>query len=380
MESLYPSLAHEDPVDVLRLIRSEQVGAVTFFNLLQYYGSVPKALAALPELAKRGGRKKPIVPCSREDAERELAALKNYGAQLVVYGDAHYPPLLRMIYDAPPALTVLGHIPDWQRPMVSMVGARNASALGCQFAKKLAIEMSKAQVIVVSGLARGIDTAAHQGSLETGTVAVIAGGIDDIYPPQNESLYHAITKHGCIITEQPFGAKPQARSFPARNRIIAGMTQGLIVVEASEKSGSLITAQYAADYGREIFAVPGSPMDPRCTGTNGLLKQGAWLTESAEDVLAQLRMWRVPALRERTCEEIDFLIPPETPEQDSVCAQSSILEKLGPHPVLVDELLEQCQVTPHLLWASLLELELAGKLQRHPGNKVSLLVGAREIA
>jgi DNA processing protein len=276
-----PSLRGTDPIDALRLIRSEQVGPMTFFRLVKFCGSVAKAIEMAPGISRRGGRKKPIVITPRAAAEREYEALTKFGAQIVMYGEEAYPRLLQYVPDAPPILTVRGHTHLFSHTnLIGVVGARNASTNGCMFAKKLAADVGAAGYATVSGLARGIDAAVHRGSLISGTIAVIGGGIDNIYPPENATLFAEIAASGAIISELPFGAEPHARSFPGRNRIIAGMSRGVLVVEASLKSGSLITAEFAHDYGRDVFAVPGSPMDPRCHGTNRLLKDGATMVES----------------------------------------------------------------------------------------------------
>ncbi len=372
----HPTLKNENPLDALRLIRSENVGPVTFFQLVSYYGNARNALNAIPELAKRGGSKRPIKASSLADAEKELEAIEKYGARLVLYGQPDYPQALTAIHDAPPVITVFGHSTVWQnRATIGMVGARNASANGCAFARKIATELGQQNYCVASGLARGIDTAAHLGSLATGTVAVIAGGINNIYPPENDKLYKQIAESGAIIAEAPFGTSPMARHFPARNRIIAGMSSGVVVVEASQKSGSLITAHYALDYHRDVFAAPGSPLDPRCKGSNDLIRNGATLTESIHDILQNLQPVEIPPLRENASGGFKEA-PATTNEQALETIRALLLEKLGAEPVLLDELLIQCDTTPSLLYRILLELELAGRLQRHSGGRVSLLLDA----
>jgi DNA processing protein len=368
-----PTLRGSDPVDVLRLIRSEQVGPMTFFQLVKFCGSVKKALEMAPGISQRGGRKKPIVITPRAVAEREYDALTKYGATLVMYGEESYPRLLASIADAPPILTVRGHAHLLkEKNLIGMVGARNASANGCAFARKLAGDLGNAKFTVVSGLARGIDTAAHRGSLATGTIAVIGGGIDNIYPTENAALYEEIAAVGCIVSELPFGMAPHAKSFPARNRIIAGMSRGVAVIEASLKSGSLITADYANDYGRDVFAVPGSPMDPRCNGSNSLLKQGAVLLESVHDITGNL-----PPMRDLPLAEAEapmFAEPGFATISDDLLseARAAILAALSFSPTLLDDVLAASGTSPHLLMAVLLELELAGRLERHSGARVSL--------
>jgi DNA processing protein len=371
-----PTLRGSDPIDVLRLIRSEQVGPMTFFQLVKFCGSVKKALEMAPGLSQRGGRKKPIVITPKATAEKEFEALTKHGASVVMYGEESYPRLLQFIADAPPLLTVRGHAHLLkEKNLIGMVGARNASANGCAFARKLASDLGSAKFVVVSGLARGVDTAAHRGALATGTIAVIGGGIDNIYPTENAALYEEIIATGAIVSELPFGMAPHAKSFPARNRIIAGMSRGVAVIEASLKSGSLITAEYANDYGRDVYAVPGSPMDPRCTGTNALLKQGATLLESARDILSNLSpMGDLPLAEADTPE---FASPGAASISDDMLneAREAILAALSYSPTLLDDVLAASGTTPHLLMAVLLELELAGRLERHPGARVSLRTG-----
>lgn len=370
-----PTLRGTDPVDALRLIRSENVGPMTFFQLVKFCGSVAKAIEMAPGISQRGGRKKPIVIASKTDAQKEYEALTKFGARLLMFGEPEYPRLLQTIADAPPVLTVRGHIHLFAHErLIGMVGARNASANGCAFARKLAGELGAEKYVTVSGLARGIDTHAHKGSLATGTVAVIGGGIDNIYPPENEALFAEIAEAGAIISEMPFGMKPHAHSFPGRNRIIAGMTRGVAVIEASEKSGSLITANYALDYGRDVFAVPGSPMDPRCAGTNALIKQGATMLESARDIIAAFVPMGMLPLAEP--ESGGFSEPSASMPSDEILrdARAAVTQALSPSPTLLEEVLYSTGLTPHLLMAVLLEFELAGRLQRHPGAKVSLRI------
>ena len=368
-----PTLKGSDPVDALRLMRSEQVGPMTFFHLVKFCGSVKKALEMAADLSRRGGRKKPIVITPKAEAEREFAALTRFGAKLIMYGEEQYPRLLQFIADAPPILTVRGHAHVFAHPkIIGIVGARNASANGCAFAKKLGTDLGAAGYTVVSGLARGVDAAAHRGSLTSGTVAVIGGGIDNVYPPENASLYEEIAATGAIISELPFGMAPHAKSFPARNRIIAGMSRGVAVIEASPKSGSLITAHYANDYGREVFAVPGSPMDPRCQGTNGLIKQGATMIESVQDILSNLSPVGELPLAEadgRGFSEPSMAFPTDDILND---ARDAVLSALSFSPTLLDDIIVASGAAPSLLMVVLLELELAGRIERHAGGRVSL--------
>lgn len=361
-------------LDWLRLIRSENVGPITFYQLLQRFGSAAVALEALPGIARKGGRHSGIAICSRADAQRELVALDKAGGRFVAWGEPDYPPALAVIDDAPPLLSVVGDARLLQRRAIAVVGARNASANGRRFARDIATELGRSGFLVVSGLARGIDAAAHQGALETGTLAVVAGGIDVVYPEENRTLHEAITEHGVIVAELPVGTEPQARHFPRRNRIISGVSLGILVVEAALKSGSLITARFGLEQGREVFSVPGSPLDPRARGANDLIRRGATLVEGVEDVLNALGA-QLSEPRPKV-----FTRPVSTPlsvgddnENQANAARAKVLEGLGPSPVQVDELVRQCQLSPAIVATILLELELAGRLERQPGNRVTLL-------
>lgn len=376
----YPSLQNEKLADVLRLIRTLNVGPITFFQLIERFKTAAEAIAALPTLSVRGGRRAALTAFNREEAAKEIAAAEKFGARMILYGAPDYPKWLMNIADPPPVITVLGHAHLWQnKDCVAMVGARNASAAGCQFAQRLARELGDAGLTVVSGLARGIDTFVHKGSLASGTVAVIAGGIDNIYPPENQMLYTQIKESGAVISEQPFGAIPFSGAFPGRNRIIAGMSLGTVIVEAAPKSGSLITARFAVENNREVFAVPGSPLDPRSRGCNQLIKDGAIMTESAGDILQGIAHLRGQALQET--EPPEFAAPKAAePVSDSELgsARALILEKLGITPVSVDELIEQCQISASAALTVILELELAGRLKRSGGNKVALTANVNQ--
>jgi DNA processing protein len=363
-------LSDSERRDYLRLIRTEHVGPVTFFQLLERFGSAGAALDALPDLARRGGRAKaPRIP-SVAMAEDEIATAARLGARAIAWGEAEYPAMLAAISDAPPVLFVRGRAEMLAQRAVAVVGARNASANGVRFARQLAADLGVAGLVVVSGLARGIDTAAHQGALATGTVAVMAGGVDVVYPPENDRLYAEIVERGAAISEMPPGLEPQARHFPRRNRIVSGSAVGVVVVEASPKSGSLITARMAGEQGREVFAVPGSPLDPRARGTNDLIRHGATLTEGAADVLASLG--GLPAaIREPPAPDPELPAPIKFDEAGLLTARQCVTGKLGPTPVPVDEIVRQCQLAPAIVLTILLELELAGRLTRHPGNQVS---------
>ncbi|MDP6705046.1 MAG: DNA-processing protein DprA [Alphaproteobacteria bacterium] len=364
------TLSRDERRDWLRLIRSENVGPIGFFQLLERFGTAAAAIEALPELARRGGRRR-LRLATLAEVEQELAAVEAAGAGLIAFSEPGYPPLLREIADPPPLISVLGHPALLGRETVAVVGARNASASGQRFARQLAAEIAAAGLNVVSGMARGTDAAAHAGALAHGTIAVLAGGVDVIYPPENEALYHDIVAGGAVISEMPVGTKATARHFPRRNRLISGLALGVVVVEAAPRSGSLITARLAAEQGREVFAVPGSPLDPRARGANGLIRQGAQLTESAADVIDA-----VQRMRERRIEEPRGAAyggrptPPAEAELDQ--GRQALVRLLGPTPVEVDELIRQSELTPPVVITILLELDLAGRLDRHPGNRVSL--------
>jgi len=359
--------ASEDQIARLRLIRSENVGPITYFQLIARFGSAGAALAAIPDLAARGGGRSPKL-ASRASVEREIEQVARMGARYLFLGQGLYPPLLAELETAPPALVVKGHLSLLDRTGVAMVGARNASAAACRFARMLACRLGEAQVVIVSGLARGIDSAAHDGALETGTIAVVAGGVDVFYPPENEARQRAIAERGLLVAEAPPGVEPRARHFPWRNRIIAGLAHGTVVVEAAPKSGSLITARCAAELGREVMAVPGSPLDPRAQGCNQLIREGATLVQTADDVLEAISPLRVRPFRQR---ELDYVAPAASadPGEEDRRAVSGLL---GATAVPVDELIRQSGLPPATVSTILLEMELAGRLERHAGGRVSL--------
>lgn len=364
-------LNDEQRLDWLRLIRSENVGPRTFRALLNHYGGARAALDAIPDLARRGGAMRPIRVASADEAERELLAARRLGINLVALGEPEYPRGLQATDDAPPLLAVRGRLAMLAEPAVAMVGSRNASAAGVTIAERLARDLGEAGLIVVSGLARGIDAAAHRGSLARGTVAVLAGGHDRPYPPEHVDLLAAIVEHGAAVSEMPLGWTPRGRDFPRRNRLIAGLVFGVVVVEAARRSGSLITARRALDYGREVFAVPGSPLDPRAEGTNELLKQGATLVSSAQDVIAALSplIERPP---ERPMEEPSLAVLPIAVPPDGD-ARQGITALLGPTPVAIDDLIRWSGAPTPVVLTALLELELAGRLARQAGGRVALL-------
>ena len=353
--------------DRLRLIRSESVGPVTWRRLIDRFGSAGRAIAALPDLARRGGRTAPLMIPSADDVDRELAELARLGARLLVLGDADYPPALAAIEDAPPTLAVRGNVELLARRSLAIVGSRNASISGRRLAETLAADLGRAGLVVVSGMARGIDAAAHRGALPTGTVAVVAGGIDVVYPPENASLYEAIAMAGAVVAESPPGVQPLARHFPRRNRIIAGLSAGVLVVEAALHSGSLITARLALEQGREVMAVPGSPLEPRAQGCNQLIREGAVLVQSAADVVELLSTFDGrPRSAVRETGEV-FALP-----EDLADEPADIAGLLTVAPIGVDELIRQSGEGAAAVQLALLELELAGRLVRHAAGRVSL--------
>ncbi len=365
----YRPLPDAERVDWLRLAGTDHVGPVTFFQLIDRFGCAREALAALPSLARRGGRSgAPKIPAAA-DAQAQIAALAKAGGRWIAAIEPDYPVLLREIADPPPLISVIGRAELLNKKSVAVVGARNASANGRKLARDLAQDLAAAGLIVVSGLARGIDAMAHGGALAGGTVAVVAGGADVVYPEENRALHERIKAEGLIVAEMPPGTVPQARHFPRRNRIISGLSLGTVVVEAAERSGSLITARFALDQGREVFAVPGSPLDPRARGCNGLIRDGATLVETAGHVLEGLG--RLSQLRDPAADS-PLPAPLQADDAEVDRARSAVLGLLGPSPVAVDELIRQCHMSAPVVLAVLLEAELAGRLDRHSGNQVSL--------
>ncbi|MBI2719897.1 MAG: DNA-protecting protein DprA [Rhizobiales bacterium] len=351
--------------DWLRLSLSENVGPITFRTLIARCGSAAKAIAALPVLSRQGGLRQPLRLYGEAEAEADLARAEALGAAAVTLGEEGYPDFLRHIDTCPPVLWIKGDRQLVDRPAIAMVGSRNASALGLKFTRMLAAELGAAGYVIVSGLARGIDAAAHQVALATGTVAALAGGLDSIYPPENEALHAMIGEQGLLVSEMKPGTVPRAEHFPRRNRIISGMARATIVVEAALRSGSLITARLAAEQGREVFAVPGSPLDPRAEGTNRLIRQGATLVTSAADVLEALTSGFSPATQQ-------FLEPAAEPPRPIEPDDGERRRLLSPSPVDSDDLARESGLHPAVLAGLLLELELAGRLLRHPLGKVSL--------
>jgi DNA processing protein len=368
-------LNHHQRLAWLRLIRSENVGPATFRALVNEFGGAEAAIAALPLLSRRGGRSD-IRLCTEAEAEAELEAAESLGASLVAIGEPGYPPALAQVDSPPPLLYGKGRLDLADIPIVAIVGARNGSAVGQKFTRQIATDLALEGFVIASGLARGIDTAAHLAALEHGTIAVLAGGIDIVYPPENDDLQRAIGERGLLISERSPGFAPRGKDFPRRNRLISGISLGVVVVEAAERSGSLITARLAGEQGREVFAVPGSPLDPRSAGTNNLLKQGAGLVTCARDILEVLApvLGRPPAPPPIELAAADEHRTPEPLPDIRQSERELIVGALGPSPVDIDELIRTTGVATRKVHIVLLELDLAGRLQRHGQQLVSLKV------
>lgn len=376
----------------LRVFRTKNIGPRLFLYLYYMCGSMVNALHKIPELSRLGGEE--IKPYSTNLALQEIENMQKHGANLVVASEMSYPELLRRIIDFPPVITVKGNISILNRDMVAIVGSRAASLNGCKIASKMATDLggadlgltvagaggrSRGNIIVTSGLARGIDTAAHKGALANGTVAVTACGIDVVYPPENKQLFNNIAETGAVITEMPYGTAPRPQNFPRRNRIISGMSLATVVVEANLRSGSLITARYASDQGREVFAVPGSPLDPRCSGPNAIIKDGGYLAENAEDVVNVLKaidrvknggLFDNIELNQQNQGLAE--LSNKYSEDDVDKARIVLHEKLGVAPVCVDDIISQTSIPANIVMVVLTELELAGRLERLSGNRVSV--------
>lgn len=369
------SPAHPMPdaerIAAIRLIRSENVGPVTFRELLQHFGSAEAALEALPELSRRGGYRSPIRIFARADAEAELERAHRFGGRVLVVGESTYPRALAALEAPPPLLNVKGDLDLLLRPILGIVGSRQCSAAGAKLARQFGTELGRAGFIIVSGLARGIDAAAHEGALDTGTVAVLAGGLDTVYPPEHEALQQAIGERGCLVSEMPFGFSPRGNDFPRRNRIISGLSMGVLVVEAARRSGSLSTARLAAEQGREVFAVPGHPLDPRAEGTNKLLKSGATLVTETPDVLSMLTpQMQLPFAQLREESPAVLPLPPSLGDVD----RDLVVAALGPAPIDIDSLVRGTGLSIRSVQVALMELALAGRIERHGGGLVSLVM------
>jgi len=402
-----PKLSDEQRFDWLRLIRSENVGPRTFRALINNCGGARAALEALPELARRGGASRPIRVAAPEDVERELAAARKLGVRFVALGEPGYPPVLRQIDSAPPVLAVAGREEALQQPAVAIVGSRNASAAGLTFADRLARGLGQGGYVVVSGLARGIDQRVHAASLDTGAIGVLAGGHGKPYPAEAAPLIARMIEFGAVVSEMPIDWEPRGRDFPRRNRIVSGLALGTVVVEAARGSGSLITARFALEQNRQVFAVPGSPLDPRAEGTNDLLKQGAMICTNADDVLTALAPTRTSDLFAASLEEgggdgeplwgeqslfgVDPEATPRTHPGDEfddagalayqsadreAGARERIVALLGPSPISVDELVRAADASAREVRVALMELELAGRIEISGGDRVALRLPA----
>jgi DNA processing protein len=356
-------------IDWIRLIRTEGIGPVRFRQLVERHGSPAEALHHLPIFKPD---LKIVTPAA---AEAELAAANRAGLSYLTWADPAYPAALKAIDDAPPVLTLKGDPAILSRPCFAVVGARNASVNGQKLARMLAGDLSRTGWAIVSGMARGIDGAAHVAALEAGgpTAAVLAGGADVIYPPEHRALYERIAAAGVVLSEVPPGTEPTAAAFPRRNRLISGLSRGVLVVEASLRSGSLITARLAGEQGREVFAVPGSPLDPRAQGPNSLIRDGAVLVERADDILVAMEGSRGEISKLTVRMKEDRQVIEKTDVENTQDLRQRIEAALGPGPTAVDEVVRQCQVSPALVATALMELELAGRLERHPGNRVALI-------
>lgn len=361
-------------IDWLRLIRTENVGPVTFYQLLERYGSAGAALEVLPEKARQAGRAKPLFIPYPAVIEKEIVALHKHGGRFITAADPSYPLALSALPDAPPVLAALGNIDLLNQDTLAIVGARNASLTGRKCAARLARELGEAGQIIASGLARGIDTAAHEGALESGTVAVVAGGIDVVYPPENQKLYEEIAEKGLILAESPLGQKPFAQSFPRRNRIVSGLSSGVVVIEATMRSGSLITARLAAEQGRDVYAVPGHPDDPRAAGPNHLIRDGAALVRHAQDILEGLSSF-APRPKQKTPYIAEAGQPPiDVPDESEIRdIQAALQDHLSGTPVQTDELIRALNLPAAAVNTALLDMELAGLIERHPGNRISAI-------
>ena len=376
----YFHLDDEQRLNWLRLIRSQNVGPTTFRDLISHYGTAAAALEALPELAERGGAASRIKICPVEDAEREILQGERVGARYIAIGEPEYPPILRNADQSPPLIAVIGNLETLSRKSIAIVGSRNASIAGMKIAQRFSSQLGEHGYVICSGLARGIDTAAHKAALATGTIAVFAGGVDHVFPEENRDLAKMIVDHGgVLLSEMPMGWQPRAKDFPRRNRIVTGLAQGVVVVEAAKRSGSLISARLANEMGRIVLAVPGSPLDPRSEGTNGLIKQGATLVSSTEDILEALSPLD-PAASEFIYDisdgndELPFETKPDVVQTADDALRDAIISSLGASPTEIDDIIRFTGATAGQVQLVLMELALAGRLERHIGNRVSLIV------
>lgn len=367
-------LSQEQRLQWLQLIRSENVGPATFRRLLNHFGSAQEALASLPALSRRGGSKKPIRIATRESVEAEVAHADRLGVKFIALGEATYPPLLRHIHSAPPIIAVLGNLDCLASRTIGIVGARNASVAGIKICQTFAQDLGEAGYCIASGLARGIDAAAHTAALETGTIAVLAGGLDKIYPAEHQDLFaKIIDNQGLILSEMPLGWEARATDFPRRNRIISGLSLGVLVVEAARKSGSLISARYALEQNRDVFAIPGSPIDPRAQGANDLIQQGAKLVTSAQDIIDGLEL--APPVQPHLLEDEIPLAGTPFNQSDSPddTTRTKLINALSPTPIAIDDIITATQMSAATVQILLLELELAGQIERSGNQLVALI-------
>lgn len=365
------ALSFSERRDWLRLIRTTTVGPVAFRDLIRRYSTAGAALDALPELAARTGRRAKMVIPPVEDIERELNAYDDMGVRLLASCEPDFPKYLKAVDPTPPIITVLGNVDLLHKPCIAIIGSRNASAIGLRFARQIATELGREGITIVSGLARGIDASAHWGALETGTVGVLGGGIDHIYPRQNTDLYREMLTHGAIVSESPLGYRATARDFPRRNRIISGLCQGVVVIEAAERSGTLITARYALEQNREVMAAPGSPLDPRTKGCNRLIRQGAALIENSEDILNVLAGIQMPLFEEGADEYTQPALNWDEIQGEIDKARATLLSLCSPTPTHRDEIIRQSNIPYPIAAAALLELELAGEIYAENDGKLA---------
>lgn len=369
------TLNEAEKINWIKLARSENIGPATFFRLLEIFGSASIAVEKTPEFSKQGGAKKPLTICAQSAIDAELTKTQKFGAEILIFPENNYPRLLREIYDPAPILTVLGKKELLNQDSIAIVGPRNASFHACKFAEQMAYDLGQNEITVISGLAKGVDAAAHRGSLQTGTVAVIAGGIDHIYPAENSALYQEIYKEGVVISEQPFGSAPRGSNFIQRNRIISGMSYGVVVVEAGLQSGSLATSRFALDQGREVFAVPGFPSDPRNFGSNRLLEEGAIFTQNADRILKEMNGFRerfseAGILSEPDTAEFEAPLPRIPSDDDIKKVREEIFTKIGFIPIQIEEIIAEIGAPARLVNIALVQLELADKITINFGRVV----------
>ena len=365
-------LSFSEKRDWLRLSRTPTVGPVAFQGLIRRYGDAHAALEALPDIFKKRGKHTRLSIPSQDKIEQEMLAMEEFNIRLLAACEPDYPLYLKAIDPPPPLICVYGNVRLLHEPCVAIIGSRNASAIGMRFARQIAGELGDAGYTVVSGLARGIDTSAHHGALETGTVAVLGGGVDHVYPKQNSELYQEMVEKGALVSESPLGYRATARDFPRRNRIISGLSMGVVVIEAAERSGTLITARYALEQNREVLAAPGSPLDPRTKGCNRLIRQGAGLIETSEDVINALTDLSPPGLAEPTTKYQDNTIDWQVMENDIDKAYNSLLALCSPTPTPRDEIIRQSELPFAVAAAALMELELTGDILIEGDGRICL--------